>query len=226
MQVLIVHRDAELGTQLVQMVKEYSVHQCDFVRTDAAALAWATTQSRCDFLLTQLKADGVDGFALGGSLSERFPKLQTAFFPPYRASEQRLEIRETKVFPEPVDGERLLDMLNRAEAPSPNGSDVFRPVDILQMCCLSRKGGALQMVFSKRSGVVFLYNGKIVHAETDALRGPSALREIIGWDYIEFAYDSSLRPDAETISRRWEQVLIDAVKAQSGGTQIKKVDVF
>ena len=98
MQILIVHRDAEIGAQLVQMVKAYTAHECELVRADAEAFAWAETHPRCDFLLTQLEADGIDGFALSGGLSERFPRLQTAFFPAYRASEQRLEIRDTKFF--------------------------------------------------------------------------------------------------------------------------------
>ncbi len=211
MQILIVHRDVEIGAQLVQMVKAYTAHECELVRTDAEAFAWAEANPHCNFLLAQLEADAIDGFALGGSLSERFPRLQTAFFPSYRASDQRLDIRDSKIFPEPIDGERLLEMLQRAEAPELEGRDVFHPVDILQMCCLSRKSGALQMVFSGRSGLVFLRKGKLTHAETDGLRGHAALLEIITWEYVEFAYDSSLRPAAETISGRWDEVLIEAV---------------
>ncbi|MEP6686590.1 MAG: DUF4388 domain-containing protein [Verrucomicrobiota bacterium] len=214
MQILIVHRDVEIGAQLVQMVKAYTAHECELVRADAQALAWAEAHSRCDFLLTQFQADKIDGFALGGTLSERFARLQTAFFPSYRASEQRLEIRDTKIFPEPIDGERLLEMLQRAEATANETGDVFHPADILQMCCLSRKGGALQMVSAGRAGLVFLRNGRLTYAEAEGLRGPAALLEIIAWEYVEFAYDSSLRPVAETISGSWDKVLIEAVKGR------------
>jgi hypothetical protein len=214
MQILIVHRDVEIGAQLVQMVKTYTAHECELVRAGAEAFAWAETHPRCNFLLTQLEADGIDGFALSGGLSERFARLQTAFFPAYRASDQRLEIRDTKIFPEPVDGERLLEMLQGAQAPATEGGDVFHPVDILQMCCLSRKGGALQMVAAGRSGLVFLRDGKLTYAEVEALRGPTALFEIIAWPYVEFAYDSSLRPVAETISGSWDKVLIEAVNSR------------
>jgi hypothetical protein len=212
MQILIVHRDVEIGAQLVQMVKAYTAHQCELVRADAPAFAWAETHPRCDFLFTQLEANGIDGFAVSGGLNERFPRLQTAFFPAYRVSEQRLEIRDTKIFPEPIDGERLLEMLQGAEALATGGGDVFHPVDILQMCCLSRKGGALQMVSAGRSGLVFLRNGRLIHAEAEGMRGPAALLEIIGWEYVEFAYDGSLRSPAETISGFWDKVLIEAVK--------------
>jgi len=215
MQILIVHRDVEIGAQLMQMVKAYTTHECELVRSDAEACAWAERHSRCDFLLTQLEADGIDGFALSGGLSERFARLQTAFFPSYRASEQRLEIRDTKIFPEPIDGERLLEMLQHADVPATEGGgDVFHPIDILQMCCLSRKGGALQMVSAGRGGLVFLRDGKLTYAEVEELRGLIALLEIVTWEYVEFAYDSSLRPAAETILGPWDKVLIEAVNSR------------
>ena len=40
MQLLIVHRDPEMGEALVQMVKSYTRHQCQLVRSDSAAMDW------------------------------------------------------------------------------------------------------------------------------------------------------------------------------------------
>ena len=213
MQLLLVHRDAEISAQLTQMLKAYTSHDCELVRSDTEALAWAETHSRCDFLLAQFEANGINGFTLGGGLSERFAGLQTAFFPAYRASEQRLEIRDTKIFPEPIDGERLLEMLQASRA-SAMGRDLFHPADILQMCCLTKKGGALQMVSNGRTGVIFLRDGRITYAEAEGPRGTAALSEIIGWEFVEFAYDASVLPDAETISGPWDKVLIEAVKGR------------
>ena len=47
MQLLIVHRDAELGEQLVRMVKDYTRHECDLVGSDAAALDWGRRHAKC-----------------------------------------------------------------------------------------------------------------------------------------------------------------------------------
>ena len=92
MQLLIVHSDAELGRELVQMVKDYTAHDCDLVGTSAQGDAnGRSVIKQCDFLLTQLDGKGIDGFAIGGNFSELFPKLQTAFFPGYPAAEQRLK---------------------------------------------------------------------------------------------------------------------------------------
>ena len=70
MQLLIVHDDAEVGEQLMSMVKEYTAHQCDLVENDAAAHRWAQERDQCGLLLTQLEGTAVDGLTLGGSLSE------------------------------------------------------------------------------------------------------------------------------------------------------------
>lgn len=210
MQLLIVHDDAEVAEQLARMVKDYTTHDSDFATSDAAALAWAEAHSHCRLLITQLEAAKVNGFALGGSLGERFPGLQTLFLTSYPAAAELVEITNGKVFPEPIDGERLLNMIERASLAPSGAPDLFHVMDILQMCCLSGCTGAFQVVKKSRSGIIFLRYGKIVHAETADERGTAALFEITSWELVEFAYDDSLgRP--ETIAMPWDETLVQAV---------------
>lgn len=216
MQLLIVHRDPEIAESLVQMMNNYTRHACDLVRGDNSAMEWARRHKRCDLLLTQLEAEGIDGLALGSSLSELFSALQVLFFPNYPASERRLHIAKTKIFPEPIEGDQLLDAIDRAEKAPPNTPDVFQVADVLQMCCLSQRSGAVQLVKETKNGLVYLRNGKIVHAETNVARGRDALFEIVGWELVEFAYERSVRPPLETITAFWDEVLIEAVSAQKG----------
>jgi hypothetical protein len=211
MQLLIVHHDAEVGEQLVQMVTEYTEHHCRFASTDAGALDWARGVPRCSLLITQLQGDGVNGLSLGTTLSDTFAGLQIMFLPDYPASEQRLEIPRTKVFPEPIDGERLLNAIERADTQRQTGVDAFHVLDVLQMCCLSRRSGAIQFVQGSKTAIVYLLNGRIVHAERGAARGADALYEIVPWEAVEFAYDYSVRAPAETISTPWDEAVITAV---------------
>jgi hypothetical protein len=179
-----------------------------------AALDWGRRHARCALLLVQLEGDGIDGLAVGGALSEIFPGLQTLFLPPYQASEQRLVVAETKVFPEPIDGEGLLEAITRAEAAEPGAPDLYHVADVLQMCCLSKRSGAIQMVKENKSGIAFLRGGQIVHTETTGGRGKDALFEIVDWQYVEFAYDKTVRPPVETITVPWDQILVEAVERQ------------
>jgi len=152
----------------------------------------------------------VDGFTLGGTLSEIFLGLQTLFLPPYPAAARRLEVAETKMFPEPIDGEGLLASIERAQDTAPGTPDLFHTIDLLQMCCLSRRNGAVQTVKEGRSGIVFLRGGQIVHAETTADRGKAALFAMVDWEFVEFAYDRTVRPPVETIDKKWDEVLLEA----------------
>jgi CheY-like chemotaxis protein len=209
MQLLIVHRDPEMGEALVQMIKNYTRHHCQLVESDKAAMDWARKHQRCELLLTQLEAEGIDGLPLGSALSEIFPALQVLFFPNYNAAERRLEVGQTKVFPEPIEGDELLRAIERAENAAAGSPDLFHVVDVLQMCCLSRRSGALQLVKDGRNGLVFLRNGKIIHAETTTDRGRDALAELVKWKYIEFAYGRSVRAPLETIHAEWDEILIE-----------------
>jgi hypothetical protein len=213
MELLVVHRDAELGEQLVQMVKDYTAHECDFAGSHVAAVDWSRRHTRCRLLITQLQAEDLDGLALGAASSETFPGLQTLFLPPYQTSEQKLVVNLTKVFPEPIDGEALLEAIARAETADPAAPDLFHVVDLLQMCCLGGRSGAIQMVKENKSGIVYLGTGKLVHAETAGARGRDAMREIVGWEFVEFAYDKTVRAPVETITVAWDELLIDMVDA-------------
>ncbi|MDP9003432.1 MAG: hypothetical protein M3N12_01425 [Verrucomicrobiota bacterium] len=56
----------------------------------------------------------------------------------------------------------------------------------------------------------------MVHAESAGARGTEGLLEILGWDLVEFAYDSSVRAP-ETISMPWDEALIQAVIRHNEG---------
>lgn len=220
MQLLIVHHDAEVGEQLVQMVKEYTEHHCGLANSERAALDWARGVPRCSLLITQLHGENINGLNLAATLSDTFAGLQTMFLPDYSAEEQRLDIPGTKTFPEPIDGEKLLSAIARAETQRQSGMDLFHALDVLQMCCLSERSGAVQLVKGSQTATVFLLSGRIVHAERGTARGAEALYELVPWEAVEFAYDYSVRAPVQTIQTPWHEALVAAVarrKAQTVG---------
>ncbi|MFN2507839.1 MAG: DUF4388 domain-containing protein [Chthoniobacterales bacterium] len=222
MQLLIVHHDVEVGEQLVRMVRDYTEHRCGFATSDAGAMDWSRGVPRCSLLITQLHGEGVNGLALGAALSETFAGLQTMFLPDYPAEEQRIDIPHAKVFPEPIDGERLLNAIARADAQRQTGMDLFHALDVVQMCCLSGRSGAVQLVKGSQMAVVYLLSGRIVHAERGAARGADALCEIVPWSAVEFAYDYTVRAAVQTITTAWDEAVIGAIgkiKAQSVGSE-------
>lgn len=207
MQLLIVHDDAEVGEQLMTIVKDYTAHRCDLVDCSAAARHWAEKHQRCDLLLVQFDGNDIDGLTLAGALSEPFDGLQTFFFPRYPANRRRVEVAKTKVFPEPIEGERLLEAINEAEKTGP-GPDLFDVVDLLQMCCLSGRDGAIQLVQKSRAGIIYLRAGQIMQAESTTV-GIEALQEMLTWGLVEFAYDPTVQTKG-TMSLSWDQVNLES----------------
>ena len=210
MQLLIVHHEPEIGLALRAMVHEYTAHAAEFAASDRAALEWAGQGPECHLLITQLESEGVDGLTLAGSLGEKFPHLHTFFLPAYPLAAQRLEVANTKIFPEPIDGERLLQSIARV-ADAPGTPDLFHIIDLLQMCCLSGKSGGVQLVARSGVGVVYLRNGELRHAETAHARGLEAIREMLRWGYAESAFDAHASSTEQTIDVGWDVALIEAV---------------
>jgi Domain of unknown function (DUF4388) len=215
-QLLVVHRDPEIGRDLVQLVKDYTGYESVLTSSESETLVWLGRQPalRPRILLTQLQAAGLDGFTLGALLGEMLPGLQTLFFPAYGASEQRIEVTGSKVFPEPIDGERLIATIERSVRMFSDAPDLFHVLDILQMCCLSQRSGAVQMISAGNVGTVYLRDGQIVHAETAGECGADAIFEMVSWGEVEFAYDRSVHAGVETIKKGWNALFIDALEEE------------
>ena len=105
----------------------------------------------------------------------------------------------------------MLKAIAHAAGASTEGHDLFHAADLLQMCCLSRRSGAIQMVSAQKIGIVYLCDGAIVQAETANTKGNDALDEIVGWKAVEFAYDDSVTIPARAINGSWHEAMIEAV---------------
>jgi Response regulator containing CheY-like receiver, AAA-type ATPase, and DNA-binding domains len=211
---LIVHHDAEIGRELVQMVRDYTGYESALTRSESETLFWLRRRPEVQprVLLTQLDAPGLDGLALGAMLSDMFAGLQTLFFPPYSATDQRVEIADSKIFPEPIDGERLIATIERSVRAIGYAADLFQGIDVLQMCCLSGRSGAVQMVAGGNVGTIYLRDGQIVHAEAGAAQDDQAIVEIVSWGEVEFAYDRKVDSPLTSVRKPWHDLLIDALE--------------
>lgn len=210
---LIVHQDAEFGEELARMVKEYTGHESARCRTESEALVLLRRRPniRPRILLAELDGVGLDGFNLAAQLSENYPGLQTLFCPSYPATAQRMEIAHSKVFPEPVDGERLIETIERSVRMLPGAPDLFPVLDLLQLCCLARRSGALQMVTGGQAGMIYLREGRLMHAQVGNLHGMEALVELTSWAEVEFAYDRVVAAPATSLKGEWDALLIEAL---------------
>jgi formylglycine-generating enzyme required for sulfatase activity/CheY-like chemotaxis protein len=90
--------------------------------------------------------------------------------------------------------------------------DQFQLIDIVQMCCISRKTGKLMITRGAQSGIIYVKEGNIVHAEVGAKQGDEAVYEIVGWDYGRFALDLHKTAPIQTIYSGWEHLLMEGTR--------------
>jgi hypothetical protein len=89
----------------------------------------------------------------------------------------------------------------------------FPLLDVIQMACIARRDGRLEVRHKAEIGKVLMERGQIIRAETDRLAGEDALLEILGWDSGRFVFSPMrLRPmEKQNIQGSWEHVLMEAV---------------
>ncbi|MBV9462707.1 MAG: SUMF1/EgtB/PvdO family nonheme iron enzyme, partial [Verrucomicrobiae bacterium] len=90
--------------------------------------------------------------------------------------------------------------------------DQFQLIDIIQMCCISRKTGKLTITRGAQSGILYVKEGNIIHAEVGAKQGDEAVYEIVAWDYGRFALDLQKTSPVQTIHAGWEHLLMEGTR--------------
>ena len=96
--------------------------------------------------------------------------------------------------------------------------DQFDLVDIIQLCCISKRTGRLQIARRADRGVLYLRSGQIIHAVSGVLQGEGAAYEIVGWSSGQFSFDDGVQPDTQTIQTGWEHLIMEAVRQRDERT--------
>ena len=90
--------------------------------------------------------------------------------------------------------------------------DQFDLVDIIQMCCVGKRTGRLQIARRVERGVLYLRGGQIIHAASGGLEGEKAAYEIIGWSAGQFSFEDGVQPEEPTIQTGWEHLVMEGVR--------------
>ena len=90
----------------------------------------------------------------------------------------------------------------------------FPLLDIIQMACIARRDGRLDITHKTEIGKVLLERGQIICVETSRSVGEDALLEILCWETGRFVFSAmqSRRTEKQNIQGSWEHVLMEAVR--------------
>ena len=96
--------------------------------------------------------------------------------------------------------------------------DQFDLVDIIQLCCISKRTGRLQISRRQERGILYLVSGQIIQAVSGALEGEEAAYEIVGWSSGQFSFEDGVQPDSQSIHTNWEHLVMEGVRRRDERT--------
>ena len=91
------------------------------------------------------------------------------------------------------------------------------PVDILQLKCLAGATTVIEFRSGPQSGFVHFQAGELVHAQVGALKGPSAVYEIISWKRGNVCEHPCVRDVEKSINCAWQTLLMNAAQRMDEG---------
>lgn len=84
--------------------------------------------------------------------------------------------------------------------------------DVLQMLHANRNTGELRITGTRQSGVFFLQQGQVIHAQAGTTQGEAAAYAILDWDQGEFEFASTAVHVPVTIQRTVQDLVIEAAR--------------
>jgi hypothetical protein len=96
-------------------------------------------------------------------------------------------------------------------------------MDVVQLLNVNRKTGKLLVNQGKMSGVLYVLNGDVVHAETPQVLGESGAFEILEWDQGEFEFITTKFKAPITIKRSVPDLLMEAARTADSRKHLRSI---
>ena len=84
--------------------------------------------------------------------------------------------------------------------------------DVIQLISVSGKTGMFHLKKDQHTGLIYLKDGNIVHAELDEIKGEEAVYELAIWNDGEFQFEPDVEPETRTISKSNTNLLMEAAR--------------
>ena len=96
-------------------------------------------------------------------------------------------------------------------------------MDVVQLLNVNRKTGKLLVNQAKLSGILYVLNGDVVHAEIGGTLGESGAFEILEWDRGEFEFISTKFKAPTTIRRSVPDLLMEAARTADSRKHLRGI---
>ena len=95
--------------------------------------------------------------------------------------------------------------------------------DVIQLLHVNRKTGKLHVNQDKASGVLYVLNGEVVHAETPQVLGESAAFDILEWNVGEFEFITGKFKAPTSIKRSVQDLLMESARTTDSRKHLRTI---
>lgn len=94
-------------------------------------------------------------------------------------------------------------------------------VDLVQLLHVNKKAGQLRIETGKITGILFVVNGEVIHAEAGTTKGEVAAFDILEWEKGEFEFIPGRPAVAQTIRRSIPDLLMESARTSDSRKRLR-----
>jgi CheY-like chemotaxis protein len=223
--VLVVDDEEVIAWAIAQALAREGVMKVETAHSGEEALE-VMQQGPFDLVITDIRMEGMTGFELLTRIRGLYPDTGVVVMTAYGSAEAKREATERGslfYLDKTFELEEFRGVVNKAlaqvdrdrETKEETESDGFSGqignlnlIDMVQLNCLARNSGMLDVRAQKVGGRIGFMDGEIVYAvTTTGLEGRDAFIDMLAWNRGQFETLDAL-PDTQNIDDNWESLLI------------------
>jgi CheY-like chemotaxis protein len=222
--ILFVDDDAEFLQMIERVMRLWSHDKWTVLTASSASAAMSVLQSHTpNLIVIDVCMPVVDGLQFLSIVHRRYPDIQKVALTGFATEAYRTACLSNgaELFLEkPRSPEGLesvfatFDELTKFK-PDAGFRGVLRSVgltEIIQMECLNKSSSILRVVAGGVSGLIYIQEGNIIHAEAGAMKGDTALYKLFSFSGGDFSLRPYAEPPERTIEGSWEFLLMEAAQ--------------
>ncbi|MFO7942751.1 MAG: DUF4388 domain-containing protein [Anaerolineales bacterium] len=174
-----------------------------------------------DIVLVSLQRNDSSGFNILDALKSYDPEAKVILYTDVGTKGnvmRALRMGASEFMEKPLEIEKLIttlrQLLAKESAPKAFQGDLrtMSLASIIQMNCEERIVGLLHLQRPGQEGRIYFDQGRIVHAETQGLKGEEAVYQMLRWDRGAFTLKMEVTPPLETIHSDWSGLILEGMR--------------
>lgn len=227
--ILIVDDDKVVRVTLSEWFTQFVQEVNPIIAEDGQHAVEILAGQKVDLVITDLNMPRMDGFELLAHINNNYPTLPTMVMTAFGTDQIKDKVNELGVLqflekPLNYDTLKQIDFLSLGGAPQPTTSakssagesknfvNGISLTSFLQLIDMEKKTCTLTITSGANKGLIYLFNGDLLDAETDTLTGDAAAYEIICWDNVLIEIDNQCIKREKNINFSTMHLLMEACR--------------